>query len=536
MSWKKVGGLNYNESKRSVFDYEGNLYNKLVVNDLSVNNLINVDESVGINYPATKIDIALPKHQQLILAVGGNYKQTGSTLEIFNEDSSNSNLATQKRALVHTNEDILQINPNMDYEKSVHIYSSTNYPTKIYGNLDISADNVNVYGITETTRTLEYYNNFVNNNFDLQNMDVSSNFTNFVIDGSLNISNVFCVQDHDISGSSLADLYITSEMKSINQRDAMITQINSEKKEAMAHNELDRLIINGQKDYTGGVHIKGGKYHHNIYLDGNVQIGYCQQTEVGVVDYTNTDGETIQQRSYGALSNNEAYDKAFTSGPFPSDVTWTENPTNNNWTGGFSLDIAGSCRVRGDLLYVDGDFIVEGSRVFLNDSVDWTTFDKVMIDTTLLLGYTGTENLLNSSIAISDISGNMVNRNSLFLGNPFTRYSQFDDYQTIQDTNYGRDYGGIYFANCDNNNLLESNDSNIAINNLQFNDFKYTGIVKRMLSYQAPYGSELLMYNYKYTQNKPITEGVTEANAYFNAGDRIRLFGDLFDSIHLVTN
>ena len=525
MSWKKVGGLNYNESKRSVSDYEGNLYNKLVVNDLSVNNIINVDESVGINYPATQLDLTLPKHQQLILGVGGNYKQTGSTFEIFNHDSSNNNLASQKRALVHTNDDILQINPNLDYEKSVHIYSSTDYPTKIYGNLDISADNVNVYGITETGRTLEYYDNFINTNFDLQTMDVSNNFTNFVIDGSLNISNVFCVKDHDISGDSLADLYITSDMKSSTQRNTMITQINSEKKEAIAHNELDRLIINGQKDYTGGVHIKGGKYHHNIYLDGNVQIGYCQKTEVGVVDYTNTDGETIQQRSYGALSNNEAYDKAFTSGPFPSDVTWTENPTNNNWTGGFSLDIAGSCRVRGDLLYVDGDFIVEGSRVFLNDSIEWTTFDKVMIDTTLLLGHTGTENLVNSSIAITDISGNIVNRNSLFLGNPFTTYSQFNDYQTIDGINNGRDYGGIYFANCDNNNLLESNDSNIAINNLGFNDFKYTGIVKRMLSYQAPYGSELLMYNYKYTQNKPIIEGVSVANQYFNAGDRIRLFG-----------
>ena len=53
MSWKKIGGLNYNESKRGVSDYEGHLYNKLVVNDLSVNNVINVDESVGISLPAT---------------------------------------------------------------------------------------------------------------------------------------------------------------------------------------------------------------------------------------------------------------------------------------------------------------------------------------------------------------------------------------------------------------------------------------------------------------------------------------------------
>ena len=62
---------------------------------------------------------------------------------------------------------------------------------------------------------MEYYDNFINTNFDLQTMDVSNNFTNFVIDGSLNISNVFCVQDHDISGDSLADLYITSDMKII---------------------------------------------------------------------------------------------------------------------------------------------------------------------------------------------------------------------------------------------------------------------------------------------------------------------------------
>ena len=144
MSWKKIGGLNYNESKRGVSDYEGHLYNKLVVNDLSVNNVINVDESVGISLPATQLDLSIPKNKQLLLSVGGNYKQTGSTLEIFNQDSTNNNNATQKHALVHTDDDILQINPNQDYEKSVHIYSSVDYPTKILGNLDISADNVNV--------------------------------------------------------------------------------------------------------------------------------------------------------------------------------------------------------------------------------------------------------------------------------------------------------------------------------------------------------------------------------------------------------
>ena len=53
MSWKKIGGLNYNESKRGVSDYEGHLYNKLVVNDLSVNNIVSVDESIGINHPPT---------------------------------------------------------------------------------------------------------------------------------------------------------------------------------------------------------------------------------------------------------------------------------------------------------------------------------------------------------------------------------------------------------------------------------------------------------------------------------------------------
>ena len=56
MSWKKIGGLNNNESKRTVSDYEGNLYNKLIVNDLSVNNTIIVDESVGINHPPTIIE------------------------------------------------------------------------------------------------------------------------------------------------------------------------------------------------------------------------------------------------------------------------------------------------------------------------------------------------------------------------------------------------------------------------------------------------------------------------------------------------
>ena len=161
MSWKKIGGLNYNESKRTVSDYEGNLYNKLIVNDLSVNNVISVDESVGINLPATELDLSIPKHKQLLLSVGGNYKQTGSVLEIFNQDSTNNNNKDQRQALVHSDDDILKINPNLDYEKSVEIYSSDNYPTQIIGDLNvINTSQTNFKGSNTTNKALEFYTNF----------------------------------------------------------------------------------------------------------------------------------------------------------------------------------------------------------------------------------------------------------------------------------------------------------------------------------------------------------------------------------------
>ena len=541
MSWKKIGGLNYNESKRSVSDYEGNLYNKLVVNDLSVNNIINVDESVGINYPATQLDLSIPKNKQILLSVGGNYKQTGSVLEIFNQDSTNNNNAAQKHALVHTNDDILQINPNQDYEKSLHIYSSTNYPTKIYGNLDISANNVNIYGVTESSRSIEYYTFPVDGqdtDFDLASFDVSNNFSNLVIDGSLNITNSVYLQDVDISASSLAELYKNSEVLINNVTytnlnvDTMTSEINSSNKEAMAHNELDRLVINGNKDYTGGVHIKGGKYNHNIFLDGNVQIGYCTQTVATDVTYTDENGVSFTATDYGVQTNNESYNKAFTSGPFPNDVTWVEDATTNNFTGGYKVDIAGSCRIRGNLLYLDGNLIVEGSKVILNKEVTWTSAEHILVNDTLLVGYPqtimsgSTSSSLSgptSQVASVDIQGSIVNRNDLFLGDPYSRTNyRFNDYET--DTNNGRVYGSIYFANCNNDSLdTIATDSQRDIQTLTVNDYKYSGIVKRMLTYEANYGTELLLYNYKYPQNIQLQNA--EQSDYYNSGDRIRLFG-----------
>ena len=72
-----------------------------------------------------------------------------------------------KRALVHSDDDILKINPNFDYEKSVEIYSTTSYPLKLLGDLDVSGDNVDISsnkitfaGNTTTTRPIDYYYNF----------------------------------------------------------------------------------------------------------------------------------------------------------------------------------------------------------------------------------------------------------------------------------------------------------------------------------------------------------------------------------------
>ena len=144
MSWKKTGGLNFNESKRAVSDYEGNLYRKLIVNDLSVNNTISIDESVGINLPPNTIALDISKNEQTLLSVGGNYKQTGADLEIFNQNTTVNNNINTRRALVHDISDILQVNPYEDYEMSVEIYSSGANPTKILGNLDISGTNVNI--------------------------------------------------------------------------------------------------------------------------------------------------------------------------------------------------------------------------------------------------------------------------------------------------------------------------------------------------------------------------------------------------------
>ena len=188
MSWKKIGGLNNNESKRTVSDYEGNLYNKLIVNDLSVNNTIIVDESMGINLPPTTIKLDVSRNEQTLLNVGGNYKQTGSNLEIFNQnvDPGSSNF---RRALVHDINDILQINPEDDYENSVEIYSSTTVPTKLIGNLDVSSDIVNYTSKDAVTyRSIEYYENVSGTDFSYNTFDVSSTYLNFSIDGSLNVT------------------------------------------------------------------------------------------------------------------------------------------------------------------------------------------------------------------------------------------------------------------------------------------------------------------------------------------------------------
>ena len=530
MSWKKIGGLNYNESKRTVSDYEGNLYNKLIVNDLSVNNNISVDESVGINLPATELDLSIPKHKQLLLSVGGNYKQTGSVLEIFNQDSTNNNNKDQRQALVHSDDDILKINPNLDYEKSVEIYSSDNYPTQIIGDLNvINTSQTNFKGSNTTNKSLEFYTNFNSTNFDISYINVSNLNTELSLDGKLNIHSVVNIQDKDISANSLADLYIASaESNNGNTKDEIITEISSNKT-ALTHNTLDRLVLNENKDYTGGVHIRGGKYNHNIFLDGNVQIGYCQKTDVDVLTFDDGSGNVVVQKSYGAITDNDAYNKAYTSGPMDG-VNWEFDASKNSFVGGYMLDIAGSCRIRGDLLYVDGDFIVEGSKVILNQEEQWSQIDNVRIDDTLLLGWGTLASPESSLMSHIDLLGNTVNRNSTFLGNPYTFYSEFNDYDS-SDQNLGRNYGGLYFANTRNNTasiLSTPATGNISPANLTTDKFQYTGIVKRALNYQAGFGSELLLYNYKYPQNYLVTTSASDnvpSTTFNHNGDRIRLFG-----------
>ena len=190
---------------------------------------------------------------------------------------------------MHDINDILQINPHDDYEKSVEIYSSTTESTKLIGNLDVSADVVN-YSSKDaiTSRPIEYYYDIADpstdpsGNFSTSTFDVSNHFMNFTIDGSLNIHNIVGIQDLDISASGLADLYIaTGESMPIQQ---ILFRILIKSKIALTHNQLDRLIINDEKHYTGGVQIKGGYYHDNIFLDGNVQIGNCPKSEITYTD------------------------------------------------------------------------------------------------------------------------------------------------------------------------------------------------------------------------------------------------------------
>jgi hypothetical protein len=518
MSWKQIGGLNYNESKRSVSDYEGNLYNKLIVNDLSVNNVVNVDEYISINYPASDLALNISKDEQTLLYVGGNYKQTGSELEIFNQNSSNNNNKIKKRAFVHSNDDKLKINAFEDYEKSVEIYSSTGYPIKIIGNLNIindlttiSTGEISYASSTNTDRTLEYYYGFQGTNFVSSTFDVSSNYMDFVIDGSLNIHNMITVTDIDISANSLADLYISSNMLSSTSRTAAITAISANNKAAITHNELDRLVINRNKDYTGGVHIRGGKYNHNIFLDGNVQIGYCPKTTTSLVAGIDEDGSTFQYRSYNQLENNAAYNKAFTAN---SDIS-------------YNLDIAGSCRIRGDLLYVDGDFVVEGAKVVLNSETTWMELKALDIEESILGGHNTLE---YSTLFLEDISGGAINRTSLFMGDPYTTNIEYGDQEVLNAGNLiteqtvGRLYGAIYFANTNNNVYSitqQDQPGNTLPKDMQKNMYKYSGIVKRVLSNAVPFGSEILMYNYKYPMNY---SDEFNAQQFNHPGDRIRLF------------
>ena len=530
MSWKKIGGLNIKESKRGVSDYEGNLFDKLISNDLRVNNSQTIDESLGINYPTTQLLLNIPKHKQTILNIGGNYKQTGSTFEIFNQDSTNNNSATHKRALVHSDDDILKINPNFDYEKSVEIYSTTNYPLKLLGDLDVSGDNVDIssnkisfVGNTTTTRAIDYYYNFNNVNYQEGTFDVSNNFIDFEINGLLKVLNDVNIQNVDISASSLADLYIASEVLSISNRTRIINAIESDKT-AFNHNSLDRLVVNPNEQYTGGVQIKGGKYNNNIFLDGNVQIGYCQQSETSSFQGLSDDGNIVTYRSFRGITNNNAYDKAFAA---ESDIP-------------YNLDIAGNCRVRGDFLHVGGNFIVEGSRVVLNSSADWMTIEALTCQDNVVIGY---NTIGYSNEFTADMTGGIINRSGLFIGNPYSildrapdfdnnpgdlnLQSNFSDFEVNDNEEFTRDYGGLYFANTVDNTIDTEGDITgpIFFANMQKNYFKYTGITKRLLTHNIPYGSELLLYNYKYPQNYSTNFGGQQSGTpYIHSGDRIRLF------------
>lgn len=530
MSWKKIGGLNIKESKRSVSDYEGNLFDKLISNDLRVNNSQTIDESLGINNPPTQLLLNIPKHKQTILNIGGNYKQTGTTFEIFNQDSTNNNNSTHKRALVHSDDDILKINPNFDYEKSVEIYSTTSYPLKLLGDLDVSGDNVDISsnnitfaGNTTTTRPIDYYYNFSSINYQEGTFDVSNNFIDFKINGSLKVLNDVSIQNVDISASSLADLYIASEVLSISNRTRIINAIESDKT-AFNHNSLDRLVVNPNEQYTGGVQIKGGKYNNNIFLDGNVQIGYCQQSETNTFQGLNSDGNIVTYSSFRGITNNNAYDKAFAA---ESNIS-------------YNLDIAGNCRVRGDFLHVGGNFIVEGSRVVLNSTSNFTATEALTTQDHLVVGY---NTIGYSDEFTTDMTGGIINRSGLFIGSPYIKLdrppnfdvnpsdlslqSNFSDFEVNDNQEYIREFGGLYFANTSDNTNDLGNDiiGPIEFVNMQKNYFKYTGITKRYLSHNIPFGSELLLYNYKYPQNYPATFGGTESGTqYIHSGDRIRLF------------
>jgi hypothetical protein len=600
MSWKKIGGLNNNESKRTVSDYEGNLYNKLIVNDLSVNNTIIVDESMGINLPPTTIKLDVSRNEQTLLNVGGNYKQTGSNLEIFNQnvDPGSSNF---RRALVHDINDILQINPEDDYENSVEIYSSTTVPTKLIGNLDVSSDIVNYTSKDAVTyRSIEYYENVSGTDFSYNTFDVSSTYLNFSIDGSLNVTDFIGVQDLDISASSLADLYLASGSFGTAISNADLSTEIQQSKIALTHNQLDRLIINDEKHYTGGVQIKGGYYHDNIFLDGNVQIGNCPKSEITYTDVatdlgalatvvvangtvtsviitnigddsltqgdkviivngdigTSTDGVNLEITLLGSLSiDDDIFDTGtVVSNPDDLEATgtytsvavskvltvpqyrdaendaWNEAFTTNTGSSpstdaSFNLDIGGNCRVRGNLLYVDGDFIVNGSRVVINDDTDLARIQYAVVSNGLFAGYDASldsvsninTNINNNMNMTCDISGGLVSRNNIFVGDPYNHQNDHNDPSVV---------GGIYFANTIDN---ENNGTQPLVPNFQLmkNQFTFTGIEKREISTDAPYGTELLLYSYQYPQNW--TDDTNNRDA-----DRIRLFAgaihfDTFD-------
>ena len=284
------------------------------------------------------------------------------------------------------------------------------------------------------------------------------------------------------------------------------------------------MVVNPNEQYTGGVQIKGGKYNNNIFLDGNVQIGYCQQSETSSFQGLSEDGNIVTYRSFRGVTNNNAYDKAFAA---ESDVS-------------FNLDIAGNCRVRGDFLHVGGNFIVEGSRVVLNSSANWMTIEALTCQDNIVIGY---NTIGYSNEFTADMTGGIINRSGLFIGNPYSvldrapdfdnnpgdlnLQSNFSDFETIDNVEFTRDYGGLYFANTIDNTIDIDGNNNVPngpifFANMQKNYFKYTGITKRLLSHAVPYGSELLLYNYKYPQNYPAT--LSGTSPFLHSGDRIRLF------------